>query len=57
MLTRASLTLVAALILASASNAFAANAYRGGNDVPNSTFSYPDQNEEGRFDHAKGYLG
>ena len=53
MLTKASLTLVAALIPASASNAFAAHTYRKNFDVPNSTFSYPDQNEEGRFDRSK----
>ena len=54
MLTKASLTLVAALVLASASNAFAANTYRSNFHVPNSTFSY-DPNEEGRLDHAKGW--
>jgi hypothetical protein len=56
MLTKASLSLVAALILASASNAFAANVYRGSNDVPNSTFSYPDQNDALRYDRSKGWF-
>jgi hypothetical protein len=55
MLTKASLTLVAVLMLASASNAFAAHSNRFSVDPPNSTFSYPDPNEEGRFDRSKGW--
>ena len=55
MLTKASLTLAAALVVASASNAFAAYTYRGNSDVPHSPFSYPDQNEEGRLDRSKGW--
>jgi hypothetical protein len=56
MLTKGSLALVAALILASASNAFAAGVYRANNDVPNSTFSYPDQNDALRYDRSKGWF-
>jgi hypothetical protein len=57
MLTRSSFALITALILASASNAFAARAHNNGYDVGNGAFSPPNWNEERWFDQAKGTLG
>jgi len=55
MLSKTSLTLVAAtLVLASVSSAFAAHKDRSNFDPPNGTFSY-DPNEEARFDRSKGW--
>jgi hypothetical protein len=57
MLTRSSFALITALILASASNAFAARAHNNGYDVRNVAFSSPNWNDEHWFDQAKGTLG
>ena len=54
MLAKASLTLVAALVLASASNAFAAHKNRLDFDFPNSTFPTP--SDEGQFEFSKSWL-
>jgi hypothetical protein len=54
MLTKASLTLVAALVLASASNAFAAHKNRFDFDPPNSTFPIP--SDEGQLELSKSWL-
>jgi hypothetical protein len=52
MLTKASFVLVAVLVIASTSSAFAV-ASRLNFDVQNSTFSFPDGNEESRLDQTK----
>jgi hypothetical protein len=54
MLTKVSLTLVAALVFASASNAFAAHKNRFDFDPPNSTFPIP--SDEGQFEFSKSWL-
>jgi len=54
MLTKVSLTLVAALVFASASNAFAAHKNRFDLDLPNCTFPMP--GDEGEFGPSQGWL-
>jgi len=57
MLTKTSAALVAALIVAFASNAFAARAHNHGYNIQNDAPASPHWNEERWFDQAKGTLG